>query len=569
MPGGPRASEVPSGPQASGSTPGRVPGQRAVSWKVVGSNRRPGPVSEPQPAPPELASADSEPPLRATGSSGAAWDSVAHLRRQLDASARRKSWLPGPGMGDPGIPESVPVAGPGQGEEPGLPGPSVAEVRVIVPHIAPSADAADLTIAQLTEYQVSHELPPPAGPSIPAEDVPPVTGETQTVTDPASPAPRDAPSADVGAADGQSPATPPPATQALGGSQPAPPVVEDVEADLLGFAIDAIVNPTDPALRSTEGISGQILARGGQVAGAWQAGRMPDVPQDEGDAGPQDPVPGDGGLPPRREGAPPPDVAAPVGRSGDSGQPSAGPPQPGGSPAKALASPAVAAAGGAAVRTPLSEAGLRQGGAGAGLGVALPTPVEKRSGYYLPGGPALDDARARAADELASAWFPSVTGAKAWHLHLDPQTGYVLAGDQAVAPEEFYDAMIAAQGWPPDTLLVIVGCGAAATAPGAPESAARVLARRGGRPVLAADTDVWTTPDGQVLAAPAEFDELGRPVLGTARGHWGAGGGRREAVGQAGLGPAGHPARRRPARGAAGRDAAAPGHRRRGPAPAG
>src|SRR5260370_40253879 len=31
---------------------------------------------------------------------------------------------------------------------------------------------------------------------------------------------------------------------------------------------------------------------------------MPDVPQDEGDAGPQDPAPGDGGPPPRREGSP-------------------------------------------------------------------------------------------------------------------------------------------------------------------------------------------------------------------------------------------------------------------------
>jgi hypothetical protein len=46
--------------------------------------------------------------------------------------------------------------------------------------------------------------------------------------------------------------------------EPVPPVIEDIEADLLDFPVAAIVNPTDQALRSTEGISGQILDRGGQ-----------------------------------------------------------------------------------------------------------------------------------------------------------------------------------------------------------------------------------------------------------------------------------------------------------------
>ena len=155
----------------------------------------------------------------------------------------------------------------------------------------------------------------------------------------------------------------------------------------------------------------------------------------------------------------------------------------------------------------------RPDGGTAARGVATP------SGFYLPGGPALDGAAA--ADELAAAtWFPPVTGAQVWHLHLDAGTGRILAGDQVLTPDEFYDQVMAARQRPPGTVLVIVGCGAAGTAPGAAASAAQVLARRSGSPVLAADTDAWTTPDGRVLAAPAAVDAAGRPVLGSTEGNW-------------------------------------------------
>ena len=45
----------------------------------------------------------------------------------------------------------------------------------------------------------------------------------------------------------------------------APPMVEEIEADLLSVPVDAIVNPTDETLSSTEGISGGILELGGQL----------------------------------------------------------------------------------------------------------------------------------------------------------------------------------------------------------------------------------------------------------------------------------------------------------------
>src|SRR5450755_108908 len=109
---------------------------------------------------------------------------------------------------------------------------------------------------------------------------------------------------------------------------------------------------------------------------------------------------------------------------------------------------------------------------------------------------------ARVVDEVAAEWFPPVAGAVVWHLHVDPASGEVLVGDGSLAPEEFYDQVVAArQG--PERLLVLVGCGAGPTGPGAGESVAEVLARRSGRPVLAADTYAWATPDGRILVDSA------------------------------------------------------------------
>jgi hypothetical protein len=78
------------------------------------------------------------------------------------------------------------------------------------------------------------------------------------------------------------------------------------------------------------------------------------------------------------------------------------------------------------------------------------------SGFYVPGGPAAGDVRA--VDEVAAQWFPVVTGAVVWHLHVDPGTGHVLAGDRSLTAERFYDQVMAAGQWR-GTVLVIVGCG--------------------------------------------------------------------------------------------------------------
>ena len=166
---------------------------------------------------------------------------------------------------------------------------------------------------------------------------------------------------------------------------------------------------------------------------------------------------------------------------------------------------------------------------------AWPVPVVTQSGYCLPGEMAGD---ARAADEVAAAWFPPVIGAVVWHLHLDRPTGDVLAGDRSLTPEQFYGEVMGARQWP-GTVLVIVGCWAAAVAPGAGASAARVLARLGG-PVLAADTVAWTTAAGRVLAAPPGLDAEGRPVL-DGPGNWVLVAHRRAGAGGGGPGPAGHP----------------------------
>ena len=161
---------------------------------------------------------------------------------------------------------------------------------------------------------------------------------------------------------------------------------------------------------------------------------------------------------------------------------------------------------------------------------ASPTPVVTQSGYYVPGGAAAG--RARAEDEVGAQWFPAVAGAVVWHLHLDPVTGQVLAGDGSLAPERFYEEIMADRQRP-GTLLVIVGCRAAAVTLAAGESLAQVLARLAGGPVLAADTDVWTTRDGQVLAARPALDESGVPLVAPS-GSWAlAGNGEQD---QAGLG---------------------------------
>ena len=165
------------------------------------------------------------------------------------------------------------------------------------------------------------------------------------------------------------------------------------------------------------------------------------------------------------------------------------------------------------------DAGIAARGVAGGHDPGQVMVVATPSGFYLPGGPALDSA-AGADERAAAAWFPPVTGAQVWHLHLDPGTGRVLTGDRVLTPDQFYDQVMAARQSPAGTVLVLVGCGAAVTAPGAAESAAQVLARRSGGPVLAAGTDAWSTPDGRVLAAPAGVDAEGRPVLGSTPGNW-------------------------------------------------
>ena len=120
--------------------------------------------------------------------------------------------------------------------------------------------------------------------------------------------------------------------------------------------------------------------------------------------------------------------------------------------------------------------------------------------------------------EAAAAWFPALDNAMVVHLHTDPRTGNPVVGDRVLTPEQFYGQLTAAGLWPPETLLVLVACGAAAQATAGAESVAQALARLGGRPVLAPDTGAWTTPDGQVLAAETAYDHDGRP--GYVSGNW-------------------------------------------------
>ncbi len=109
---------------------------------------------------------------------------------------------------------------------------------------------------------------------------------------------------------------------------------------------------------------------------------------------------------------------------GDSGQPPAGPRPLGGTEVR----PGVFY-----VPAELAE------GAGAGRVQLAETP----SGYYLPGGPAAV-APAQAVDELRAArWFPRVEGVQVWHLHVDPATGRIWAGDRVLAAEEFYHQVLA------------------------------------------------------------------------------------------------------------------------------
>ncbi len=136
--------------------------------------------------------------------------------------------------------------------------------------------------------------------------------------------------------------------------------------------------------------------------------------------------------------------------------------------------------------------------------------VVTRSGWYFParGGVWGDEAESRA----AALRFPVVENATVLHLHTDPDSGHLVVGERVVPPEDFHAEFGRRLGEPPGRLVVMVACAAAAR--GAAEPVAVVLARLGGGPVLAADTDVWTTADGRVLAARAGVDEQGRPVPG-------------------------------------------------------
>ena len=142
----------------------------------------------------------------------------------------------------------------------------------------------------------------------------------------------------------------------------------------------------------------------------------------------------------------------------------------------------------------------------------------------LPAGrPALDGARA--ADELAAAaWFPPVAGADVVHVHADPVTGLLAAEGELLPAEEFHSQVLVPRvlerGQSPRRLLVMVSCGLGAARPGQAESAARVLARLGDRPVLAASADVFTTRAGAVQVRETSFDLEGRPLLAGQQAGW-------------------------------------------------
>ncbi|MEH1015820.1 hypothetical protein V6U90_22255 [Micromonospora sp. CPCC 206060] len=145
-----------------------------------------------------------------------------------------------------------------------------------------------------------------------------------------------------------------------------------------------------------------------------------------------------------------------------------------------------------------------------------------RSGFYLPSEEVRSDrsdnpeAVRRRADELAAAYsLRPVENALVVHVAAatGPEGGVLLQvnGTQLTA-EGFHDRVLRHHDVAGKT-VVLVGSHLATPGPQGEPSPAAELARRTGRPVVAAPSDVHTTPDGHVLAATPGVNRGGQPML--------------------------------------------------------
>ena len=148
---------------------------------------------------------------------------------------------------------------------------------------------------------------------------------------------------------------------------------------------------------------------------------------------------------------------------------------------------------------------------------AGPEVIATPSGYFVTESPAAADG---GADLAAAMRFPAVVGAKVLHVQVDG-TGNFLAGGRALGTGEFHEQVVRGLAQPPGQMLILVAH-RGAQVPAVGQAAGALLASLGDRPVLAPNTDVFTTADGRVVtAAGSRLDAAGRLVMETATlGNW-------------------------------------------------
>jgi hypothetical protein len=144
------------------------------------------------------------------------------------------------------------------------------------------------------------------------------------------------------------------------------------------------------------------------------------------------------------------------------------------------------------------------------LGVPRPFGAPTPSGrvFLARGAPGVPDDTQDAVD--AALTFPPVSGATVLHLHAADGVWRFVADDQVLKAAEFA-GRVAGLGLPAGQPVILVACNAFA--------AAGQLAGQLGAPVIAANEDVHTLPDGRVVAARLSVTGDGA-VIPIAQGDW-------------------------------------------------
>ncbi|WP_407918359.1 EndoU domain-containing protein [Kitasatospora sp. NE20-6] len=107
--------------------------------------------------------------------------------------------------------------------------------------------------------------------------------------------------------------------------------------------------------------------------------------------------------------------------------------------------------------------------------------------------------------------FPRIGNAMVVHVHTDGR-GRFIVGSRAMEPADFYRQVIKPNKPENGRLLVLVGCDVNTSAAGG-RSAAQVIRRLApGLHLVSADSPVFTTPAGRVIAGTYVFDADGRPI---------------------------------------------------------